>query len=250
MIERLRRFCVVFRFTTPVFAAFFFLGGSFVYAQRTHTTDTATYVIQEGDTLYELAMRLDTSVELLEEMNERIGGVFRPGEEILIPASKTSTSYVVRRGDTLLGISRSFGVSVAEIQGANNMSGTGLRAGTSLVIPGQGVRMEVSLDKIGIETIMEGFAVVYPEIFENRLMSSGDVYDPFRYTISHPNFPIGSIVWIREMDSGRETFAEVADRGFSEQPLLIDVSLAVARHLSIEASQETRVQIRLIYGAD
>ncbi|GMQ80784.1 MAG: hypothetical protein BMS9Abin05_0213 [Rhodothermia bacterium] len=250
MSDRRIVFFALLRFVLPVSVTVFLIGGSSVYARQTDTTDTATYVLLEGDTLYELAMELGTSIELLEEMNGISGGVLRAGEDFLIPANKSSTSYVVRRGDTLMGISRRFGISVAEIQRANGMSGTGLRAGASLVIPGQGVRMNVSLDELGSDTIMEGFAVVYPEVFENRLMTNGDAYDPNGYTISHPNFPIGSIVWVREVVSGRETFAEVTDRGFSERPLLVDVSRALARHLSMEASQETRVQIRMVYGVD
>jgi len=250
MSDRRIVFYALLRLALPVLIAFFLIGGSSVYAQQTDTTETATYVLQEGDTLYELAARLDTSIALLEEINGISGGVLRAGEVFLIPANKSSTSYVVRRGDTLMGISRRFRISVSEIQRANGMSGSGLQAGARLVIPGQGVRVEVSLDELGRETVMEGFAVVYPGIFENRLMTNGNAYDPDGYTISHPNFPIGSIVWVREIVSGRETFAEVTDRGFSERPLLIDVSRALARHLSMDASQETRVQIRMVYGVD
>jgi len=250
MSDRRIVFYELLRLVLPVSVALFLIGGSSVYAQQTDTTDTATYVLQEGDTLYELAARLDTSIALLEEINGISGGVLRAGEVFLIPANKSSTSYVVRRGDTLMGISRRFRISVSAIQRANGMSGSGLQAGARLVIPGQGVRVGVPLDELGSETVMEGFAVVYPGIFENRLMTNGNAYDPDGYTISHPNFPIGSIVWVREIVSGRETFAEVTDRGFSERPLLIDVSRALARHLSMDASQETRVQIRMVYGVD
>ncbi len=250
MSDRRIVFYALLRLVLPVLIAFFLIGGSSVYAQQTDTTDTATYVLQEGDTLYELAAWLDTSIALLEEINGISGGVLHAGEVFLIPANKSSTSYVVRRGDTLMGISRRFRISVSAIQRANGMSGSGLQAGARLVIPGQGVRVGVPLDELGSETVMEGFAVVYPGIFENRLMTNGNAYDPDGYTISHPNFPIGSIVWVREIVSGRETFAEVTDRGFSERPLLIDVSRALARHLSMDASQETRVQIRMVYGVD
>lgn len=238
------------RILVSVSAALLLIGGSSAYAQEIESADTATYILQEGDTLYELAVKLGTSVELLEKINEMNGGVLRAGGEFLIPANKSSTSYVVRRGDTLMAISRRFGVSVTKIQRANGMSGTGLQAGATVVIPGQGVRLNVSLDELGSESAMEGFAVVYPEIFENRLMTNGNAYDPDRYTISHPNFPLGSIVWVREVASGRESFAEVTDRGFNEQPLLIDVSRALAGHLLLDPSQEARIQIRKVYGVE
>jgi len=234
----------------PVSAVLMLPGGSSAYAQAIESADTATYVLEEGDTLYELAVKLGTSIKLLEEINEINGGVLRAGEEFLIPANKSSTPYVIRPGDTLMAISRRFGVSVTEIQKANEMSGTGLQAGAMLSIPGQGVRMDFSLDELGRESAMEGFAVVYPDLFENRLMTNGDSYDPDGYTISHPNFPLGSIVWVRENVSGRESFAEVTDRGFREEPLLIDVSRALARHLLLDPSQEARIQIRMVYGVE
>lgn len=224
-------------------------GSSLVYAQ-TDTTGTAVYVIQEGDTLYELAARLGMHADSLAELNRIEGGYLTAGEELRIPENKTSRSYRVRRGDTLFELSRRFSVSVEEIRSANDMSNSNLEADRTIVIPGQGVRQEGSIQKLNTDSITKGIALVYPEGFFNRMMASGQRYDPGRYCISHPSITIGSIVLVRALDSGRETFAEVTERSFNARPLIIDVSQAVAEQLSLDGEAGATVEIRLIDGTD
>ena len=214
------------------------------------TTGTAVYVIQEGDTLYELAARLGMHPDSLAELNRIEGGYLTAGEELRIPAEKMSRSYRVRRGDTLFELSRRFSVSVEEIRRANNMSNSNLEADRTIVIPGQGVRQEGFFEKLNTDSITKGIALVYPEGFFNRMMVSGQRYDPGRYCISHPSIAIGSIVLVRALDSRIETFAEVTERSFTARPLIIDVSQAVAEQLSLDGEADATVEIRLIDGTD
>ncbi len=224
-------------------------GISLAYAQ-TDTTDTVVYVIQEGDTLYELAARLGMHTDSLAVLNRIEGGYLTAGEELRIPAIKTSRSYRVRPGDTLFELSRRFSVSVEEIRRANDMSNSNLQADRTIVIPGQGVRERGSFDVLKSDSFTKGIALMYPEAFTGRMMASGQRYDPGRYCISHPSIAIGSIVLVRTLDSGAETFAEVTERSFNRSPLIIDVSQAVAEQLSLDGEAGATVEIRIIDGTD
>jgi len=224
-------------------------GNSLSYAQI-DTTGTAAYVIQEGDTLYELAARLGMHADSLAAINQIMGGFLTTGEKLRIPAAKTSRSYRVRRGDTLFELSRRLPVPLEEISRANDMSSSNLQTGRSIVIPGQGVRPESSIEMLNADSISKGVALVYPETFFNRMMTSGERYNPERFCISHPSIAIGSIVLVRSLDSGTETFAEVTERSFNVAPMLIDVSRAVAEYLSLDGEARTTVEIRRVDGTD
>ena len=233
-----------------LFLALWILPNISAQAQEVDTTGTAVYVIKEGDTLYDLAIRLAVSMDTLAEMNAITGGFLRPGSQLLIPAGKMSTSYRVRGGDTLFSLSRRFLVSVDEIRRANQMSNSTLQVDQILTIPGQGVRESFSVDEINQQSLEDGFALVYPEAQIGRMMASGDRYDSTKFTISHPSLPMGSIVLVRNRETGTQTFAEVSDRALTTQPLVFDVSEAVARKLSIDAGVAALTQIRLINVAN
>ena len=119
------------------------------------------YRIRAGDTLFELALANDISLEaLLAANNLTEDDVFtiQPGDDILIPdpnataapaatAAPTPTpapegvTYTVRAGDTLMAIGLRFDVNIQRILEANGLTLTqarSLRPGQELIIPGPG----------------------------------------------------------------------------------------------------------------
>jgi LysM repeat protein len=119
------------------------------------TTGSGVYVVQRGDTLSAIAVRYQTTVQQLVQMN----GLSNPnliavGQRLAVPQGQPSaspsgqtstggsgaaTSYQVRAGDTLLGIAVRFQVSMWDIVVANNIANPSLiYAGQTLVIPGAG----------------------------------------------------------------------------------------------------------------
>ncbi len=119
------------------------------------TTGSGLYVVQRGDTLSAIAVRYQTTVQQLVQMN----GLTNPnliavGQRLAVPQGQSSvspggqsdtgapgaaTSYQVRAGDTLLGIAVRFQVSMWDIVVANNIANPSLiYAGQTLVIPGGG----------------------------------------------------------------------------------------------------------------
>lgn len=90
-------------------------------------TETFTYKVRRGDTLWDLARKHGTTVSNLRNVN----GISRSsklkvGQLIKIPGLKQSRGmseyYVVKRGDTLSSIARTFGVSMRNLVAWNNIA--------------------------------------------------------------------------------------------------------------------------------
>ena len=107
------------------------------------TSDTV-YVVQNGDTLYSIALRYDTTPNTIINKNNLTSSVLTIGQQLVIPADPestgqeditTSNTYVVQKGDTLYSISRMYGVSVDDIKNANNLNSNILTIGQVLTMP-------------------------------------------------------------------------------------------------------------------
>ncbi|HEY8574574.1 LysM peptidoglycan-binding domain-containing protein [Phenylobacterium sp.] len=93
-----------------------------------------SYTVRKGDTLEEIADKLDTTVSALKKDNRLKGSTIRPGQTLKGPRTEAK-AYVAGEGDTLAAISRRFGVSVNALRSAN---GLGRNA---QVRPGQRIRL-------------------------------------------------------------------------------------------------------------
>lgn len=104
-----------------------------------NTSNITTYVVKSGDTLSQIALDYDTTVEQIASINNiRNVNLIYTGQTLRIPTNNydmTHTLYVVKRGDTLWGISRRFGVSIAKIVMLNRI------ANPNLIYPGNVLRI-------------------------------------------------------------------------------------------------------------
>ena len=96
------------------------------------------YIVKKGDTLAEIAVANDISVEALADLN----GISDPdliyeGQALMIPARGCSDrEYAVKKGDTLSGIAESFGTDTESLAGENDISDPDIiTAGQGLSIP-------------------------------------------------------------------------------------------------------------------
>lgn len=96
-----------------------------------------TYVIQEGDTLGQIAERFGLSLSTILWSNGlSFTSTIQPGDELkILPAD--GVLYAVRSGDTLSSIARTYGVEVDVILEKNNLSSADkLTIGDELLLPG------------------------------------------------------------------------------------------------------------------
>jgi membrane-bound lytic murein transglycosylase D len=111
---------------------------------------TIRYRVRQGESLWVLAGRYNTTIKELRSLNGLAPGeTLRAGQVLRVPApARIATpapvgsaapgqrSHLVRRGETLIAIAGRYGVSLAALRDANGMTGKAvLRAGTRLTIP-------------------------------------------------------------------------------------------------------------------
>ncbi len=98
---------------------------------------TIEYTVQAGDTLWAIARRYGTTVDVLKSYNGLTSDMLRIGQVLKIPASQTPsyTEYTVRAGDTLWAIARTYGTTVDAIQKLNGLTGDVINIGQVLKIP-------------------------------------------------------------------------------------------------------------------
>ena len=96
------------------------------------------YVVKEGDSLYQLALKFNTTPEKIKEVNYLGGNNLTPGQEILIPEEENNQNfflYSVKNGDNLYEIARKYNTTINTLKEINNLKSDNLNVGETLKIP-------------------------------------------------------------------------------------------------------------------
>lgn len=100
---------------------------------------TNTYVVQKGDTLYNIANKLGTTVSELKKENNLTSNTLQIGEVLRVPTKEIyeeeENIYIVKKGDTLYSIAMANNTTVDELKKANNLTSNILSTGQLLKIP-------------------------------------------------------------------------------------------------------------------
>lgn len=105
-------------------------------------TNTTTYVVQRGDSLYSIAQKYGTTVATLRQLNNLTTDLLQIGQVLKVPQTGTSSSgnvYIVKRGDSLYSIASQYNTTVDAIKLANNLTSNIIQVGQQLIIPAKDV---------------------------------------------------------------------------------------------------------------
>ena len=121
--------------------------------------EVSTYIVEKGDTLYGIANKFGTAVDIIKRLNNLTVNTLLPGQQILVPATDQTPVeeeptippieqpyiiYTVQKGDSLWKISQRYKVPVNDITAFNNLSNINLKIGDELRIPITNMETEVT----------------------------------------------------------------------------------------------------------
>ena len=213
-----------------------------------------SYTIQPGDTYYTIALEHGIPAYAIFAMNGGNTAPLVPYESIWIPDTDPISSYsesdepqtyTVRQGDTLYGIARKSRSNVQRLKSFNDLPNNALSIGQVIKIPPPDPQRRPKNQQLP-PLYESGPVDIYPETYAGRITASGMPYDPERYTVSHPELALETIVLLTNPETGHRTFAEVTDRGPLDTRYIMDVSAIVARELRLTDGINQPVQIRVV----
>ena len=91
--------------------------------------------------------------------------------------------------------------------------------------------------------IQDGKGSWYGRWHHGRKTASGERFNMYQMTAAHPTLPLGTIVRVTNLATGKKIKVRINDRGPYFQGRVIDLSAAAARALGITKKGTARVQI-------
>jgi len=109
--------------------------------------EMTTYIVQEGDTLSEIAMQFDVSTNTIRWENNITGNTLKVGQKLNILPT-TGVKHIVKKGDTIEKIAAKYDADVEDIKVFNGLSGnSSLKTGDILYIPNGIIKPTVVTEK-------------------------------------------------------------------------------------------------------
>lgn len=86
----------------------------------------------------------------------------------------------------------------------------------------------------------------YGPPYHNRKGSNGEVYNMHAMTAAHRTLPLGSIVRVTNVKTGRSTVVRITDRGPFIEGRVLDLSLAAAKAVDVWQPGVARVRLDVL----
>jgi rare lipoprotein A len=96
----------------------------------------------------------------------------------------------------------------------------------------------------------EGYAAWYGKELQGRPTASGDLFDMNKMTGAHRDYPMNSLVLVKNLENGKKAMVKVNDRGPYVEGRVMDVSFAAARELGFAEKGTAKVQLELVQAGE
>jgi len=93
---------------------------------------------------------------------------------------------------------------------------------------------------------MYGIASWYGDEFAGKKTSSGEIFDPNKYTAAHKTLPFGTLIEVENLDNGNKVNLIINDRGPFVDNRIIDVSKRAAKDLGFLSKGTAYVRITIL----
>lgn len=168
------------------------------------------YIVQKGDTLYQIAKKYDTTVSDIMEINGLTTTNLSIGQLLVIPRRKETEEkseydqYMVEAGDTLYSIAKRMGSTVDELIQINSLATNTIYPGQVLLVPKRvpsgaiyieeyltmpNDTLESIAKKLGVNPVIIGF---YNDFSKLKLAPNQNINIPRRrttYTVTEGDTP-------------------------------------------------------------
>ncbi|MBN2798211.1 MAG: septal ring lytic transglycosylase RlpA family protein [Deltaproteobacteria bacterium] len=94
-----------------------------------------------------------------------------------------------------------------------------------------------------------GTASWYGADFRGKPTASGEPFRPSHRTAAHRTLPLGTVVKVTRVDTGRSVRVRINDRGPYAKGRIIDLSRRAARRLRMLDEGTARVELRVVREA-
>ncbi len=91
-----------------------------------------------------------------------------------------------------------------------------------------------------------GLASWYGKDFHGRPTASGEIYDMFEVTAAHKSLPLGTLLHVRDLDTGKSIKVKVNDRGPFVRKRILDLSYGAAKALGIVGTGVAKIELKII----
>lgn len=106
--------------------------------EQIYEGETTLYTVKSGDTLYQIALSNNTTVDEIKNLNNLTTNTLSIGQILKLPSPLTpKDTYIVKSGDSLYKIANQYNTTVDELKRINNLTTNIISIGQVLKLPTQ-----------------------------------------------------------------------------------------------------------------
>lgn len=94
----------------------------------------------------------------------------------------------------------------------------------------------ITPERVAMTEVADGLASWYGADFHGRRTASGQRYDMDAFTAAHKSLPFGTLLRVRNVNTGKVALVEITDRGPFIRRRVVDLSRAAARFLGVSVT--------------